>query len=798
MFEINNNTHQLWQWSTDQRLIVKNEYCGEVHFCNIDSASPIVRHVYDEDDCRFVDVPDELLTVSKTIKAYAYNFGGEFGGEQVFIVYPRPMPENYNATEADARGSALFSCRPETEGHIVIGEDRAVSVPEALRCIAVEHDHNIETVTFDCPRYWDGHDFSEMHVYINYRCANGKLGQYPCKTVTIDEADETIIHFDWTISRNLSCSKGVVSFLVCVKKTLDDGSVENHWSSRINQEMEVLEGLECPAEEIADYPDVIEQILLRLDDIEQNGGGSGDRYIPEAKVERVEGGVRVTITDKDGTTSEVVQDGKSGVHVGSDAPPAGTKVWVNPDGNRTEIPKVDDTLTKPGYAADAKAVGEKINQLSGDIDDKLDADKLPEAINIALTQAKESGEFKGDPGQPGKPGNDYVLTDADKTEIAEIAAGMVDIPEGGGGTSVKIDSTLTQAGKAADAKVVGDKLGEVSKAKADKSEIPIVADWALAELPFTEAQISNTVSGAGFVVNPTNFADGKTYFRYHAGASYGFRWTNPNPQKGSLTITMRGYSQYSETLSTKIVTVYTDGTDNSLTNMMYLKHGETVTYTTDPNKTVDYIRGNYDFEDWVLLDMDVLSIVADYPAPTGTVKTVNGVEPDENGNVDIDIPEGGGSGGTDIRENEKWEKIYEVTVSERVSYVEFNEDSEGNPFALRKMRAFLILPEWVSEDGETKGTGYAYYKINGKRPAYQTPSAGWDKATFIFEAEVYGDYYIAKAYKDGSQGASYTGFFHYDMFESAGSFDAINSFHWQTFNKDVMPNSKFIIYGVKV
>jgi hypothetical protein len=29
----------------------------------------------------------------------------------------------------------------------------------------------------------------------------------------------------------------------------------------------------------------------------------------------------------------------------------------------------------------------------------------------------------------GEPGDDYVLTDADKTEIAEIAAGLVEVPE---------------------------------------------------------------------------------------------------------------------------------------------------------------------------------------------------------------------------------------------------------------------------------------------------------------------------------------------------------------------------------
>ena len=52
----------------------------------------------------------------------------------------------------------------------------------------------------------------------------------------------------------------------------------------------------------------------------------------------------------------------------------------------------------------------------------IPAAELPAAINAALAQAKESGEFDGD---------DYVLTDADKQEIAEMAAELVDAPEGG-------------------------------------------------------------------------------------------------------------------------------------------------------------------------------------------------------------------------------------------------------------------------------------------------------------------------------------------------------------------------------
>ena len=72
---------------------------------------------------------------------------------------------------------------------------------------------------------------------------------------------------------------------------------------------------------------------------------------------------------------------------------------------------LDENQIKTGATEEEKA---QIQQNKEDIEkltqDKLDADKLPEAVNEALAQAKESGEFKGekgekgDPGEPGEPG----------------------------------------------------------------------------------------------------------------------------------------------------------------------------------------------------------------------------------------------------------------------------------------------------------------------------------------------------------------------------------------------------------
>lgn len=58
----------------------------------------------------------------------------------------------------------------------------------------------------------------------------------------------------------------------------------------------------------------------------------------------------------------------------------------------------------------------RMNAIDEDIVNQVDA---------ALAEAKESGEFKGDKGDKGDPGDAYVLTQADKEEIADLVDGAV-------------------------------------------------------------------------------------------------------------------------------------------------------------------------------------------------------------------------------------------------------------------------------------------------------------------------------------------------------------------------------------
>lgn len=157
------------------------------------------------------------------------------------------------------------------EPHIVVNPDRTITVPESLKHIAVQFDHNIETVTFDCPRYWDGHDFSEMYVYINYMRPDGYSDQYSVKNLRIDDSDKNIIHFEWTISKNVTQKKGNITFNVCIQSKNKDDAEDVHWNSRMNRDIIIDEGMESFAE-IADfYPDVIENLLTRIYQLENAG-----------------------------------------------------------------------------------------------------------------------------------------------------------------------------------------------------------------------------------------------------------------------------------------------------------------------------------------------------------------------------------------------------------------------------------------------------------------------------------------------------------------------------------------------
>lgn len=245
---------------------------------------------------------------------------------------------------------SLQLANPETEPHIVIGEDRIISVPEELRRIAVQYDHDVETVTFDCPRYWDGLDMSELSIYINYMRKDRYVACYKATDIVVDNADSNIMHFNWTVSRNVSEVKGELKFLVCIKKGDSEGYEVNHWNSELNTEMYISEGLEVDPSIFDPYPDIISQwedevqrvkdILLAARDSGELDGATftpsvddagnlswtNDKgrpnpatknikgYSPKIIVKEITGGKQLVITDYSGSQTVDILNGTDGTN----------------------------------------------------------------------------------------------------------------------------------------------------------------------------------------------------------------------------------------------------------------------------------------------------------------------------------------------------------------------------------------------------------------------------------------------------------------------------------------------------
>lgn len=138
------------------------------------------------------------------------------------------------------------------------------------------------------------------------------------------------------------------------------------------------------------------------------------------------------------------------------------------------------------------------------------------------------------------------------------------------------------------------------------ARIPQVVSWANKEL-FNKDDLVDPGNLNSFVT-----VDGVEYYRYHAGGTYGFTWNNPHPIPGSVTITARGVSQYGGSGGTRLKTIYDDGTYGPDLYIVVSGESKTATVTTDASKTLAKITGNYDLENWVLLDMSIMSIVANY------------------------------------------------------------------------------------------------------------------------------------------------------------------------------------------
>lgn len=163
--------------------------------------------------------------------------------------------------------------------HIRIDEKLIIHIPESLKTIP-QYNHNVQTYTIDCPRYTqNGEDMLEMVPFISVEKKGEKEPvAASCSSPIPDETDENIIHFDWTIRREVTDTVGKIGIVVCVRRS-EEENLENAWHTFRNEEIEIKKGIDCGLDMMMQYPGLIEELLYRLGIVEKSGGAVPDKTL---------------------------------------------------------------------------------------------------------------------------------------------------------------------------------------------------------------------------------------------------------------------------------------------------------------------------------------------------------------------------------------------------------------------------------------------------------------------------------------------------------------------------------------
>ena len=195
------------------------------------------------------------------------------------------------ALEAATVDEELIS--PVNEVLMINPETRTINVPDSEKLFGARQDMGVERKYFKCPRIvGDNIDLSEHRIFVNYVPSkqdgtyNPKddVQGYWCKDLAV-EGD--FITFSWEISENVTRNAGYIAFAVYAKTIDEYGNLKTKWHTTIAIG-NVLDTLLDGEEWVTVYPDIVMQLLERMDEVEKNGGnGTSDavQYIEQTLTE---------------------------------------------------------------------------------------------------------------------------------------------------------------------------------------------------------------------------------------------------------------------------------------------------------------------------------------------------------------------------------------------------------------------------------------------------------------------------------------------------------------------------------
>ena len=156
----------------------------------------------------------------------------------------------------------------DKDNHFIINAiTRGVAAANGMKKILIQHDHDSERFTFECPRFIEGHDMAlcnkiEVH-FINIGGGNKKaLGVFTVTDLEVSDDGETV-GFSWLISSVGTANVGTLTFCIrfaCTEKN----ELVYQWFTGVNKETMVQEGIYNNDDLADEFSDIVEEWMSQV------------------------------------------------------------------------------------------------------------------------------------------------------------------------------------------------------------------------------------------------------------------------------------------------------------------------------------------------------------------------------------------------------------------------------------------------------------------------------------------------------------------------------------------------------
>ena len=440
-----------WQWDTGQKLIVLDKTIDQIHFSNKNMTTAIIKEVYvNEDGMRLCDVPDMILKTPKSLIAYAYAMDDNQNKTICavrFSVSSRPIPEDYTYEENNRFKDLvdkIESVQDVLESGASVKKFNALSYAEEW---AQEYK-----ATGTILSVWNGEEWALYMIdedYSLYQIGDtdqlimdvNKLRDLVGDTVVEEQIRLAILALDLQHTYEPLGAANIVR-----------GELKEEINRAKNEEAAITREVHKINTNISNLQSGIQNVNTAFDLYKE----SNDKAIKKISDDYLKEYDRTELEEKIQSNTDAIGLLTNGVNADQIDGVNDLIKYVNEHGTEVTGIKVSIKSNTDAIAAEKSraehvesSLDERLKVIEECIDDDFGSDgdfvsyneqiltdeqkvqardnidalgtsELPSAINSALAQAKESGEFKGDPGKDGKDGTSGVYTLSEGETIEDV------------------------------------------------------------------------------------------------------------------------------------------------------------------------------------------------------------------------------------------------------------------------------------------------------------------------------------------------------------------------------------------